>query len=508
MRLLSRIDSRSLALSVSSAPTFALSFALPLTTPLVAATALVGTASTFAAAPAPLPQSGPYWAKVTGDDVLVRSGPSIQSAYAIGRLPKGQAVKVIAVEYGWAKVAATGSAFQSTIVYIKKDTNSSYDEASKRLTVTGEAGLIAANMDVGYAPEKSWRNIGTAKSGETFAVTDVKQVGPDTFYSVPIPASAEVWVYNQFLQTLTQAEADALEQGRATTPTVPAPTPKPTPPAGPTANPPSGAGAPPASGTGPAPAPPVPGTVTNNVPAAPTGTAGAEGTTPPAVDPEAARRAEEAKAKAEADRKAREAAEEAARQRKVELQLRQVTYNDLESKWRRVREEPAEAAELDALRERYLALADDSVAAATTRQLAAHRADQIALRIEVQNSLLEIASRKEERNKKIEAIAELDLAQKKRMPYDAMGRLNASTVYDGDRLPLLYKLADPSTGHTIAYVIPGPNSKPSEALGLLVGLKGVRRYDETLRVNVIVPDSIDVLETTTSASTAKPAPKE
>jgi serine protease inhibitor ecotin len=87
-----------------------------------------------------------------------------------------------------------------------------------------------------------------------------------------------------------------------------------------------------------------------------------------------------------------------------------------------------------------------------------------------------------------------------------MGRLNASTVYDGDRLPLLYKLADEVTGHTIAYVMPGPNSKPSEALGLLVGIKGVRRYDETLRVNVIIPDSIDVLERTISASTSTAAP--
>jgi hypothetical protein len=234
----------------------------------------------------------------------------------------------------------------------------------------------------------------------------------------------------------------------------------------------------------------VPGTINNNPPSVPT------------VDPEAERRAAEAKAKAEEERKAAEAAAEERRRQQMERQLRQVTYNDLESKWRRVRNEPAESAELDALRERYLALATDELARAATRQLATSRAEQIDLRIEAQKALLELAERQRARQKTVEGVADLVLASKQRMPYDAVGRLNASTVYDGDRLPLLYKLADPTNGHTIAYVMPGPNSKPSEALGLVVGLKGIRRYDETLRVNVIIPEMIDVLEKTTSATTS------
>jgi hypothetical protein len=186
----------------------------------------------------------------------------------------------------------------------------------------------------------------------------------------------------------------------------------------------------------------------------------------------------------------------------MERQLRQVTYNDLESKWKRVRNEPAESAELDALRERYVALADDEVTPPATRQLAKYRIEQIAVRMDVQNALLELAERQQARQKTIDGVADIAFAMKNRLPYDAIGRINASTVYDGDRLPLLYKLVDSTTGHTIAYVIPGPNSKPSEALGLNVGIKGTRRYDETLRVNVITPESIDVLEKTSSASTS------
>lgn len=450
--------------------------------------------SALAAVAAAAPQAGPYWAKVNGDDVLIRSGPSTQSAYAIGRFAKGQAVKVLAVEYGWAKIAAVGPAFSGIYAYIKGDTNSSFDAASKVLTITADANLIAANMDTGYAPEKSWRSIGTAKAGDKLTVNEVKKVGADTYYAVPLPSNAEAWVFNQFLVTMTQEEADAVEKGgRAPTPPAPAPTPAahPTPtPAAPT-NPTPGASPTPAP-AGPTATPPA---VTNNPPS------GAPTPADAAATAEAERRAAEAKAKDDAARKAREEADEAARRRKMEIQLRQVTYNDLEKTWRTVRDEPAEAAELDALRGRYLALAEDTVAPATTRQLATHRADQIALRIEAQNALLELAERQAQRQRTINGVADLTLAMKKRMPYDAIGRLNASTVYDGDRLPLLYKLADPTNGHTIAYVMPGPNSKPSEALGLVVGLKGVRRYDETLRVNVIVPESIDVLETTTSATT-------
>ncbi len=472
----------------------------------------------FAAAPRtalePRVQAGAYWAQVKGDNVMIRSGPSVQSAYAVGRLTAGTPIKVLGVEYGWAKVAAVGPAFASLFGYIKSDGSSSYDAATKMLTVTGKAELLAANMDVGYAPEKSWKQLGSIATGERLSVVDVKTVGPDTYYAVRMPASTEVWVNNQFLAAMTQEEADAIEKALATGGAVPkpmvvtpTPTPTPTPVAPTTPTPASGAGTtPPAASPTPAgtaaPALPTDGTaagaITNNPP------------TTPAVDPEAERRAAEAaaaaKAREDAERKAQEEAAAERRQQQMERQLRQVTYGDLEAKWKRVRNEPAESAELTALRERYLALAEDPIAPSSTRQLSNNRAEQIGVRIEVQNSLLELAERQRQRERTIQGVADLEIAMKQRMPYDAMGRLNASTVYDGDRLPLLYKLADEVTGHTIAYVMPGPNSKPSEALGLLVGIKGVRRYDETLRVNVIIPDSIDVLERTISASTSTTAP--
>jgi uncharacterized protein YgiM (DUF1202 family) len=230
------VASRSRRVKLSAALTAALSAGFVAGLPL-------GPAASIASA-AVAPQSGSYWAHVKGDNVMVRSGPSVQSAYAIGRLSAGQPVKVVAVEYGWAKVAAVGPAFTSMFAYVKADSNSSYDAAAKSLTVTGKADLIAANMDVGYAPEKSWKLLGTVATGEKLTVIEEKKAGSDTFYSVRMPTSTEVWVNNQFLGAATQEEADAIESAlRGGTPipppmvVTPSPTATPTPAGTPTATP-------------------------------------------------------------------------------------------------------------------------------------------------------------------------------------------------------------------------------------------------------------------------------
>jgi uncharacterized protein YgiM (DUF1202 family) len=444
-------------------------------------------------------QAGPYWAAVRGDDVNVRSGPSVSSHYSIGTLKAGQPVRVLAVETGWAKVAPVGPAFANFNGYVKGDSSVSYDASTKKLTVLGSSKVFAQNFEAGMDPAKSWRSVGDLRQGDTLNVVEVRTAGADTFYSVRLPASAEVWVSNQFLAALTQAEADALDAQLRGGPAVPPPvvvTPTPTPTPTPPATPPSGL-----APAGQTPTPTGAGTGTDAAAQQPSGGTLDGTAVPQVVDPaaEAARR--EAEERVAREREAMEQAREEARQRAMETQLRLVTYSDLEAIWGKVRNEPTESAELDALRGRYLALASDPVAPSSTRSLASARAEQISMRIEVQQQLLELAEMRSRLNQKTQSVADLELAMWKRKPFDAVGRLNASTVYDGDRLPLLYKLADPSTGHTLAYVLPGPSTKPSEALGLVVGIKGKRQYDETLRVNVISPELIEVLDTSKTAVT-------
>ncbi len=449
---------------------------------------LVGSALTSSAIAA----DGPYWATVTGDNVMIRSGPSSSSHYPIGRAQAGQPLKVLSVEYGWAKVAAIGPSFAGTTAYIKAEPNVTFNQSAKTISVQAPTKLLAANMDSAFDPSKSWRTMSPdLAAGDTLAVVEVKQAGNDTYYAVRLPVKTEAFVNQQFIRDMTQAEADAMEAslgGGAAAPVAKPPVvtpPTATPPAKPTAapsaapnvTPPAAPATPTTDGTTPA------GTVTNNPPAV-----------PDAAAEEAAQRA--AQAKADAD-----ALAEATRREAMERQIRQVTFSDLESIWAKVRNEAAEGAELDALRERYLALANDPLTQRGARDQANARADQIAMRVEVQRQLMELVMMRARLNERKQGVADLELAMLKRKPYDAVGRLNASTVYNGDRLPLLYKLTDSGTGFTIAYVMPGPTTKPSEALGLVVGIKGKRQYNEALRLNVITPDIIEVLDTTLTATT-------
>jgi hypothetical protein len=98
-----------------------------------------------------------------------------------------------------------------------------------------------------------------------------------------------------------------------------------------------------------------------------------------------------------------------------------------------------------------------------------------------------------------------------RQPWDAVGRLNASSIYNGERLPLLYRLQDQGTGQTIAYILPTPEFDLPSMLGLLIGVKGPMRYDESLRLNTILPAQIGPLSSkdinpTSSGATATTPP--
>ena len=75
-----------------------------------------------------------------------------------------------------------------------------------------------------------------------------------------------------------------------------------------------------------------------------------------------------------------------------------------------------------------------------------------------------------------------------------MGRLLASSVYNGKTLPRMYRLADPATGRALAYIRPGGPVHTTRFLGRLVGVQGDRAYDPALKLKVITVKRIDALE--------------
>jgi hypothetical protein len=90
--------------------------------------------------------------------------------------------------------------------------------------------------------------------------------------------------------------------------------------------------------------------------------------------------------------------------------------------------------------------------------------------------------------------------------YTMVGTLQPSTVYDGQRLPSMYRIV--SVGgvapRTLGYIKEKPEFKLVEKLGLVVGVVGEATMDRSLQLNVITPVVVDVLRSDLNNSTVVP----
>ncbi len=87
--------------------------------------------------------------------------------------------------------------------------------------------------------------------------------------------------------------------------------------------------------------------------------------------------------------------------------------------------------------------------------------------------------------------------------YSMVGRLASSAVYNGDRLPLMYRVQsiDPLTGpRTIGYVRPNQGDRLDSRLGQIVGIIGATTDDDALSLRIIRPERVDVLDTSAFAN--------
>jgi len=79
--------------------------------------------------------------------------------------------------------------------------------------------------------------------------------------------------------------------------------------------------------------------------------------------------------------------------------------------------------------------------------------------------------------------------------YTIIGRLIPSTVYDGTRLPLLFRVhsPEPGTSRTLGYLQPDAGLDLTGKLGQIVGVVGETRFDETLKATLITATKVDVV---------------
>ena len=451
------------------------------------------------AAQAPATADAPYWAVVTGTTVNVRSGPSAQSAYAFGKLRNGDVVRVLREEFGWARVEPQGSPFAGAYGLVPADRRVTLTADGSSATVNARTELRAPNVDAGGAPDKSWKQIGTVEAGTTLAVSGTVAGERESVYKVALPANAEAWVNMQFLRKASDAEA----AGARTATTAAAPTattvaatpvtatPAPAVPAA------SGAHDPSLAETSPTTAPADTGSTIPLPADATTPQALSAPAIPPLLGQPVPNAATEAAPKSEPELGAPAPAP------KPRFVSRRAALDDLERQFKTVRSQPDASAEFDALRAKYEELAEATESTGSVKGVANARAQQLRLLTETQYEMQSLERRKSEQDQNKQGIAKLILDIQRRADYTAIGVLNASAVYDGERLPELYRLTDPMTGATMAYVEPNADIPMGPMIGTLVGVKGGKEYDPALRISVIAPLAIDLLTTRQSPQVTK-----
>ncbi len=135
----------------------------------------------------------PYFAEITGDNVLFRSGPGT-NFYECGKLNKGDKVKVVSKQYSWYRIVPPAKSFSwISAQYVKVDpANPGFG------IVTGDRVRVYAGSDR-VKPHHSTSLLGKINKGER-----VKLLGQelDDYHKIAPPAFAYLWVSTYFTKPL------------------------------------------------------------------------------------------------------------------------------------------------------------------------------------------------------------------------------------------------------------------------------------------------------------------
>ncbi len=166
------------------------------------------------------------------------------------------------------------------------------------------------------------------------------------------------------------------------------------------------------------------------------------------------------------------------------------TLVDMEVRFASLSRLPLETQPLDQLHGDYQALKRQAALTPNEHDLVVKRLEQLQLRTTLADTLSKITRL----DQQVDAVAMQAVALDHRQgtatppPKDQyIGRLLTSGVYDGRRLPRFYRLVEPGTGRTIAYLRPGPAIDPKPQLGKLVVVRGPMHWDKALKLRIIKP---------------------
>ncbi|MFB0985939.1 MAG: hypothetical protein QMB94_06530 [Phycisphaerales bacterium] len=431
-------------------------------------------------------ESTESWKISRSNNLVVRSGPT-SNDYIVTKIKKGDPVLVSRIQDDkWAAVRLTGPTFENLQLLLELDDRIRVEDGMATV-IKGKVSLMAPNEssrpsgeeDAHVDPDRSSKPLvrlipeGPDGAGDRLKITGRFQDGGRTWLLVSPPARAEAWVYATFLEPAKPENIPASARSVAKANTTEVRTP-------PTVT----------NQTAPEPASQAPTAVItiDPVPAEKSPTETDDTGKPKAADgtDETDLTPDSPPTEAPTDE-----TDDAVTETPVDP-LADVTIGEAEAAWDVVKESPHDDAELEALQLVFVSIAARENASATEKRLAELRIRQIEIRREVQRRLATLHKLENRNDVDRERIENAKVAIIARADYTMVGRLNASRVYDGKRLPLLYRLQDPVGGRTLGYVKPTKGVDLTPGLGRMVGLVGTKSYDAGYRLMIVTPRRFDI----------------
>lgn len=437
------------------APSFG-RFALPLAAVAMVAGADVSLAQVQAVSP--------YYAMVTQDSTNLRSGPS-QNFYSVLPLTNGTILVVDGETQGWNRVLYPVGA--EAFVDAKDATL-----AENKVVLSKESQLKAINQTQGYG--WSWKMLTDAPLASGTSLTLVESIKEGEIvvgYKVVAPSEARGYVPSSRLRRATQSEVDAWWAAGKALPQLPnvtigtaetAPAPKPAEAAAPNTTTPA----------------PVRTLGAGDVITPDTNTGNGQSTTAANIIT-----GNNVVADAETNTIA---------------DLSDPTPEQLERIFQRVWREPIESSEVDELIGQY-EVAAQRVEANQTRRKAAleQRIEALKVRRDYRDALRRQtqAATTIHQNEQ-QAQQQLEMAAAARV-YNIVGVLQPSTVYNGERLPRMYRIVSVggTSPRTLGYIRHSSELDLDRYIGQIIGVVGENQLDRSLQLNLINAVRIDPLRT-------------
>lgn len=170
------------------------------------------------------------------------------------------------------------------------------------------------------------------------------------------------------------------------------------------------------------------------------------------------------------------------------------TVEQLEQTFQRVWREPMMSSEVDELIAEYDRAIGRETSAGRRRALT-QRLEALKIRKDFRDRSIRQQEDVAKYDQSKQVLTEQLLIVERGRVYTIIGELQPSTVYDGDRLPLMFRVV--SVGgvapRTLGYLRPTQDFTLRQMVGQVVGVIGDATLDPSLKLNVITPVRVDVM---------------